>query len=110
MIKISITSQGRIAILFFYNSDFIQKIKLIKGYKWQSQDKYWGFPNSNEKTLKKLFEVFKGKKIHIELRKIKGLLEHKIPKITEIYTHVSNKDFISIRNSLDQILQEYRND
>ncbi len=28
-------------------------------------------------------------------------------KTTEIHTHVSNKDFVRIRNPLDQILQNY---
>lgn len=41
----------------------------------------------------------------IDLRYIQELLGHKSSKTTEIYTHVSNKDFMKIRSPLDQILQ-----
>ena len=34
------------------------------------------------------------------------LLGHKSSKTTEIYTHVSSKDFMRIRNPLDQMLEE----
>ncbi len=44
----------------------------------------------------------------IDLRYIQELLGHKSSKTTEIYTHVSNKDFIRIKNPLDQILQRRR--
>ena len=42
----------------------------------------------------------------IDLRYIQELLGHKSSKTTEIYTHVSNKDFMRIKNPLDQILQK----
>jgi len=42
----------------------------------------------------------------IDLRYIQELLGHKSSKTTEIYTHVSSKDFMRIRNPLDQILEE----
>jgi len=42
----------------------------------------------------------------IDLRYIQELLGHKSSKTTEIYTHVSSKDFMRIRNPLDQMLQE----
>lgn len=42
----------------------------------------------------------------IDLRYIQELLGHKSFKTTEIYTHVSSKDFMKIPNPLDQILEE----
>lgn len=41
----------------------------------------------------------------VDLRYIQEMLGHKSSKTTEIYTHVSNKDFMRIRNPLDQIFQ-----
>jgi len=39
-------------------------------------------------------------------RYIKEILGYKSSKTTDIYTHVSSKDFMRIRNPLDQILEE----
>jgi len=48
-----------------YNSQFLEKIKTINGHRWNSNEKYWGFPNSNG-TLEKILEVFGGEKIYID--------------------------------------------
>jgi site-specific recombinase XerD len=42
----------------------------------------------------------------IDLRYIQELLGHKSSKTTETYTNVSSKDFMRIRNPLDQMLEE----
>jgi len=39
-----------------------------------------------------------------DFRYIQELLGHKRPKTTEIYTHVSSKDFMRIKSLLDKIL------
>jgi len=39
-------------------------------------------------------------------KNLSDLLGHKSSKTTEIYTHVSSKDFMRIRNPLDQMLEE----
>ena len=41
----------------------------------------------------------------IDLRYIQEILGHKSSKTTGIYTHVSNKNLMKIRNPLDQILE-----
>jgi site-specific recombinase XerD len=41
----------------------------------------------------------------IDLRYIQEILGHKSSKTTEIYTHVSNKDLMKIKNPLDQIFK-----
>ena len=46
-----------IEIRFEYSLEKIKKIKLIKGYKWNGEEKYWSIPYSSEayKSLTKLF-------------------------------------------------------
>jgi site-specific recombinase XerD len=42
----------------------------------------------------------------VDLRYIQEILGHRSSKATEIYTHVSSKDFMRMRNPLDQIFNE----
>jgi hypothetical protein len=50
---------------FSYNPQFVQKIKTIKGHRWQPDGKYWSFPGSNE-TLERILEVFEAQEIYID--------------------------------------------
>ncbi|MFC1504369.1 tyrosine-type recombinase/integrase [Spirochaetota bacterium] len=42
----------------------------------------------------------------VDLRYIQELLGHSSSKVTEIYTHVSNKNLVNIKNPLDSIYEE----
>ena len=44
--------------------------------------------------------------LNSRLRYIQEILGYKNSKTAEVYTHVSSKDFMRIRNPLDQMLQE----
>ncbi|RLG32272.1 hypothetical protein DRN97_07750 [Methanosarcinales archaeon] len=46
----------RIKISFPYNPDYITKIKILKGYRWHPEKKYWSIPSSE---LEILISVFK---------------------------------------------------
>jgi site-specific recombinase XerD len=50
---------------FPYEPQFVQKIKTIKGHRWQPDGKYWSFPGSNE-TLERILEVFEAQEIYID--------------------------------------------
>ncbi|ODS41184.1 hypothetical protein BEH94_09615 [Candidatus Altiarchaeales archaeon WOR_SM1_SCG] len=57
---------GRIAVKFPYNTDHIEKIKSIDGYRWHIQKKYWYFPN-NDGIVEKILSAFPGEDISIDL-------------------------------------------
>ncbi|MGB9599629.1 MAG: phage integrase N-terminal SAM-like domain-containing protein, partial [Myxococcota bacterium] len=49
---------------FPYNSDYVEKMKSIKGYRWHPEGKYWSFPNSDG-ILRKILEVFEGEEVQL---------------------------------------------
>jgi len=55
VIKILKFGQGGIAVSFSCNTDFVQKIKTVAGFKWHPDKKYWNFSNTNE-TLEKILK------------------------------------------------------
>lgn len=107
-------------------------LKSLREYWKQDKPGKWLFPSTDKerhitvRTAQRIFEmaceragIKKDVTIHslrhsfathllengIDLRYIQELLGHKSSKTTEIYTHVSNKDFMRIKNPLDLILQ-----
>ena len=75
-IRIKKNSGGKMPVLFPYNSDYISKVKSIKGYRWHPEEKCWSFQEQ---------------------------LGHKSSKTTEIYTHVSTKNLGKIKSPLDSL-------
>jgi len=45
-IKILRDRENNLMVSFPYNSQFVEKIKTINGHRWNSEQKYWGFPIS----------------------------------------------------------------
>ncbi|MEO0114381.1 MAG: hypothetical protein ABIK93_02770 [candidate division WOR-3 bacterium] len=66
VIKILKWSSGRVLVFFPYNLNFIEKIKIIKGYNWHPEEKYWSFSNPNG-ILAKILKVFEGERVYLEL-------------------------------------------
>jgi len=56
---------GGIAVKFPYNTDYIEKIKSIDGYRWHIQKKYWYFPD-DDGIVEKILSVFTGEDISID--------------------------------------------
>ena len=87
--EISKNPSGRIIAASPYALVLVSKVKTIEGHRWHPVGKYRSFRKSNGV---------------IDLQYIRELFGHKSSKTTEIYTHVSNKDLMKIKNPLDQIL------
>ncbi|TET99535.1 MAG: hypothetical protein E3J23_04715 [Candidatus Stahlbacteria bacterium] len=65
-IKITNSQSGKISVTLPYNLTFIKRIKNIKGYYWNSEQKCLIFPHS-DKVIRKLFDIFKDKNIWLDL-------------------------------------------
>jgi len=49
-----------IIVKFSYNPDYITRIKILEGYKWNPEEKYWSIPYSQ---LEKFLSTFDGEKV-----------------------------------------------
>ncbi len=55
----------KIAVKFQYNKEYIEKIKFIDGYRWNIQEKYWYFPDTDG-VVNKILSVFSREDINID--------------------------------------------
>jgi len=58
-------NSDRITVSFLYDSQLVEKVKTIDGRKWHKDEKYWGFPDSDD-ILKKILKIFEGEEIHLD--------------------------------------------
>jgi len=63
-IKITTGQKGKITVTLPDNPIYIEKIKGIKGHRWNPEQKYWTFPNSDD-VMKKLLYIFKDENVWI---------------------------------------------
>jgi integrase len=108
VIKISKFGQGGIAVSFSYNTDFVQKIKTVAGFKWHPDKKYWSVLSGND-IIDRLASLFEGERLNIDtslriegkktipledLRR--GLISRKYsPKTIKAYVHY-NEDLLRV--------------
>ena len=72
-IKITIRQSGKISVTLPYNPIYIKKLKSIKGYRWNSEEKCWIFPKSCD-VINELLNIFKDKNVWIDpsLKRVVG--------------------------------------
>ena len=63
--QVNKNSTKRIALLFEYNKEIIEQVKLIKDRKWSTSEKFWHIPYQDD-YLQILNEKFIGKLVFIE--------------------------------------------
>lgn len=61
-VKIFRGGKSKVFVKLPYNPAYIEKIKSIKGYRWNPKEKYWSLPYS-DKILNYIKYLFKGEKI-----------------------------------------------
>ncbi len=64
-IKITIGQEDKITVFIPYNLIYIEKVKSIRGYRWDPKRKCWIFPHS-EVIIKRLLDIFKHDPVWID--------------------------------------------
>ncbi|MEA3432062.1 MAG: phage integrase N-terminal SAM-like domain-containing protein, partial [candidate division WOR-3 bacterium] len=64
-IKIINRQSGEIAVVLPFNPVHIEKVKKIKGHRWNPKEKCWTFPRSKD-TIISLLDIFRDKNVWIE--------------------------------------------
>ena len=97
MIKVEKDGRG-VRISFPYDLEHIAKIKTIKGYRWDSEGKYWSIPSS-ERTITKILSFFDKEDIDFDPSLCLESLERDLlsrrcsPRTIKSYIHY-NEDFL----------------
>ena len=64
-IRITTAQQEKIAVALPYNPTYIKRIKSIKGYHWNPEQKCWIFPKSDN-VMRKLLGLFRNENVWID--------------------------------------------
>ncbi len=64
-IKIINRQSGEVAVVLPFNPVHIEKLKEIKGHKWNPEEKCWVFPHSDN-SIERLLAIFKGEDVWID--------------------------------------------
>ncbi len=103
--------EGQIVVKFPYNTDHIEKIKSVDGYRGHIQKKYWYFPD-DEGVVEKIVSVFDGENINVDpalqnFDKLERELSARkySPKTVKIYLHY-NKELIDFAGKHSLIISE----
>jgi hypothetical protein len=101
-INVSKDPSGRIIVSFPYDALLVAKVKAIEGRRWHPAEKHWSFPNAPNPPHRWGRE-------REGVKKLESGLSPKFNasrKTTEIYTHVSNKDLMRIKNPYPSNFEE----
>ncbi len=107
---------SKIIVRFHYNPEYVEKVKLIRGHRWNPEGKYWSFPYSNG-IITEILRVFGKEKVNIDsaLRKdltktvdLKNLhRELKIrmysPKTIKAYIHYNEDLLQRLKKSPEEV-------
>jgi len=62
-IKISKTKKNQLVVMFPYSIEKVNKIKQIKGRKWNPKNKYWSI-SENEETIRQFKDLFSNEEVN----------------------------------------------